>query len=109
MIRVEPFLHESVWLLASSGLAGIFGNLLLGNSIFPRDRAEKAIKEENNTERPELKIILVLIASIGVMFLGLWVISQEAFPFSRLMGILIFSAGLDLFFCNGMQGFRAQL
>ncbi len=82
---------------------------MLGNSIFPRDRAEKAIKEENNTERPELKIILVLIASIGVMFLGLWVISQEAFPFSRLMGILIFSAGLDLFFCNGMQGFRAQL
>jgi hypothetical protein len=82
---------------------------LLGNSVFPNHRAEKGICEEDGTTRPELKIILVLLASIGIMFLGLWVISQEAFSFSPHWAILILSTGMGLFYCKGMQDLRAHL
>ena len=52
---------------------------------------------ENGTERPELKIIVVLMAAIGIMYLGLWVFSQEAIHFGRLLGVLILSVGLGLY------------
>lgn len=65
--------------------------------MLERDRVEKSIMGENDTERSELKSIMVYMAAIGIMFLGLWVFSQEPIHHSRLLGSLILSIGLGLY------------